>query len=210
MKNAPAQRSCKPILRPEPKGQNDRPHCLHGKASGKHQLLQPHHALDIVHAQGLGDHQPLLEADLPAQQKNQQCRHGHEAQSANLDQAQNHDLPETAPLAPGIVQHQSRHAGGGGGCKQRRSQPAGHPVPGRGGQSQQQRPQENDCSKHQCNHLGGIGMLGSVLHPENHQLSPQRHICAPFRQAHPAIIRFLYYSNFTFFCKSQFIPAAAK
>ena len=24
------------------------------------------------------------------------------------------------------------------------------------------------------------------------------------------IIRFLYYSNFTFFCKSQFIPAAAK
>ena len=77
----------------------------------------------------------------------------HKAETANLNQQQNHHLPEAAPLHIRIRQYQSCYAGGGGGSKERSEKPTALAAAGRRRQSQQQRADQNDTQKGQHNIL---------------------------------------------------------
>ena len=117
MEHAPAQRLAEAVLRPEPQGKDQCPQGLHAQAADQNGALKLYHAVHIVERHGLGHDHALLQSHLPAQQKNHQGGGGHKAQAADLDQGQQDNLAETAPLAPGIEGRQTRDTGGRGGGK---------------------------------------------------------------------------------------------
>ena len=155
MKNAQPQALSQPKPGKKMDRQNQRPQPLYTEASQKHRLLQPHHPVHIVKAQGLGHEHPLLEADAPAQQENKQCRHGHKPQAADFNQAQQHPLAKAGPLGPGIEGGQARYTGGRGGRKQGRQKWAALPIPGGDGPGQQKGAQRDYQNKAQCDNLHG-------------------------------------------------------
>ena len=188
MENAPFESLNPAIFRQKPQKQNRRAHALHEEAPPQHHSLQPDNAVDIPHAEGLGHHQPLLQADAPAQKKDHHGSRRHEAQSAGLNEAQQHDLSKAAPLAPGIEQGQPRDAGSRGSREQSRKEPRRHPASGGRRQVQQQRPQQDDHREGRGNDLGGAQAFRPFLHPELIQFCTQRHGQIPFPQAYLAII----------------------
>ena len=72
MKYTPAQCIPQPIFRKESGKQDQRTYPLNQKTSNQNRLLQPHNAVHIADAQGLGHNQPLLQADSLPKQENQQ------------------------------------------------------------------------------------------------------------------------------------------
>ena len=70
-------------------------------------------------ARRLHQHLAVIQAHPLADGEGDQGDDGHEAQTAQLDQKQNNDLPEGRPAGEGVADDQTRHAGGAGGGKQR-------------------------------------------------------------------------------------------
>ena len=81
------------------------------------------------------------------QQDHHGRQNGDDAQTADLDQHQDHHLTENAPGSGCRHRHQARHAGGSGGGKQRIQ--VGHSLSacGADGQAQQQTTQKNHTQK---------------------------------------------------------------
>ena len=120
MEHAPAQCTHEAILRPEPQRENQRTGCLKSQASKNHHALKPHHTVHLIEGQCLGNQHPLPETHLPAKQKNHQSCRRHKAQAADFNQAQQHHLPEAAPLGPGVKGSKAGNAGSRGSSEQRR------------------------------------------------------------------------------------------
>ena len=97
------------------------------------------------------------------EQEHHQRRGGHETETADLDQADDHRLAEAAPLGPGVVKHQSRYAGCGSRGEQRRPEAAAYSVAGGHGQHQQNSAQSNYTGKHKGNDLRGMDGPGMDL-----------------------------------------------
>ena len=72
MKYTPAQCIPQPIFRKESGKQDQCAYPLNQETSNQDRLLQPHNAIHIADAQGLGHNQPLLQADSLPKQENQQ------------------------------------------------------------------------------------------------------------------------------------------
>ena len=112
-----------------------------------------HDAVHIVETEALGHDQSLLQTDFPVQQEEEDGNHRHKTQTANLNQAQNHNLAKACPLGIGVHQYQARHTGGGCGGEPRCQKSAALAAAGRDGQHQQQRTQQNHGKKGQDNIL---------------------------------------------------------
>ena len=181
MENAPFQCATEAKFRQEPKKQNRCSDALDGKAAFQHGFLEVHNAVHIADTEGLGHNKPLLEADALSQQKHQHGSGGHEAQTADLNQADNDRLSEAAPLGPGIIQHQACNAGGRGGCEQGRAEAAGNTAAGGNGQCQKRRTQQDNGTEGQGNDLGSAQIFRPFLHPEGIQPGSQGHNAAPVR-----------------------------
>ena len=91
----------------------------------------------------------------PQEEHKNRCG-GHKAQTADLNQTEDDNLTKSAPLGPGIAEHQAGDAGGGGSREQRGAKSAGNAAAGRGGQGQKHRPQQNDDAKGQGNDPGWV------------------------------------------------------
>ena len=176
MEDSPAQGPGKAVFRPEAKGQNQSPNGFHAEAAHQHRPFQPHHAVDVVQAQGLGHNQPLLQADPLAQGKDEQRRRRHKPQTADLNQHKDHHLPEAAPLAPGVKQRKARDAGSGSSREQRGKEAAGNAAAGRRRQRQQPGSQRNDHRENDGDDFGGAEGFGTLVHPKRIQLCSQRHM----------------------------------
>ena len=145
-------------------GKDGRSDPLHRQAAENHGFLKPHHPLHIVEAQGLGHDHPLLQADALAEQEDEKGGHGHKAQTADLDEAQQHPLAEAAPLGIGVKGGQAGYTGGGGGGKQGTQQIAALPGPGRNRQGQQNGSQQDQNAEGGGNDLGWAQGLAPVFH----------------------------------------------
>ena len=107
----------------------------------------------------------VLQTDLFAKyQKAKGCR-GHEAQAADLDERNDDDLTETAPLSPCVIQYQTRDTGGGGSREQCRAKTAADTVSRCGGQHQKQAAQQNDAGEGYRNDLGGTQWFPALFEP---------------------------------------------
>ena len=166
MKDSPFQCPDKTVLRQKTEKQDQGTDALHAEASEEHHPLQPDNAVDISHAESLGHDESLLQADTAAQEKHHHGSRGHKAQAADLNQTQQYNLTEAAPLAPGVKERQPRDAGGGGGGKESRKESGGNSVSGGGGQIQKQGSRQDNQPEGHGNDLGGTQVLGSSLHPE--------------------------------------------
>ena len=67
MEHAPFQSRGKAVLRPKPKGQDQRAHRLHGKAAHQHPFLQTDDAVHIADTQRLRHQHPLLQTHLSSE-----------------------------------------------------------------------------------------------------------------------------------------------
>ena len=107
----------KAVLRDKAHGHEHRPRPLQQEGAHEGVTHHPHHALQVVEVEGGHHHQPLRQADVPAQGQGDQGDHRHKAQAAQLDHGQDDHLPEQGPLHPGVHQGQAGDTGGGGGGK---------------------------------------------------------------------------------------------
>ena len=164
MEHAPAEGGGKAIFGPEPAGEDQCADGLHADAANEHHPLEPDHAVHLVQRQGLGHNHSLTKPHLPPKQKDHQRGGGHEAQAANLNQAEQYHLAEAAPLGIAVEGGKPGDTGGGGGGKQGVQKGAGLPVSGCGGKHQQQRTQADDGKEGHRNQLGAT-----------HELSPPPH-----------------------------------
>ena len=103
---------------------------FYGKAAFEHGLLQPDDAVHIADAEGLGHHQPLLQANTLVQQEDEQGGSGHKTQSTDLNHENDYCLSEPAPLGISVKQRQAGHTGGRGRRKQRRQKATGYAIAG--------------------------------------------------------------------------------
>ena len=156
MKEAPPKSLLQSKLRQEADKQDQGTCQLHTKASENDQFLQPDNTFHLVEAQCLGHHHALLQSHLSPQQEDHQGCGRHKAQTADFDHRQDHTLTKSAPLRPGIKEHQSRHAGSRGGSKQRRKEAAAFSTAGGSGQAQQSGTCQDNACENQCDNLCGV------------------------------------------------------
>ena len=149
VKHAQPQRLCKRILRRKTEGQQQGARAFDAEGSDQQLFLMLHHFPHVLRADGFGHDQLLLNRDPAAKAEVGQRSRGHEPQSSDLNQDQDHGLTEEAPLSPCIRQGQPGHAGGGGCGKQGNEQTCRSAVPGRDRQIQQQGAQQNQAQKGQ-------------------------------------------------------------
>ena len=153
MEHAVPQRPAEAELRQEAEKQDQRAHALDRGRAAQDVAHEAHDAAVGVAAQRLGQHHALPQADPAPQREEKQAGDGHEAETADLDEQQDHHLAEHRPVRTGIDADEARDAGRGGRgeqARQKRRRPAG---PCRGGQTQQPRPKEDDPEKHQHDQL---------------------------------------------------------
>ena len=104
------------------------------------------------------------------QRKEKQRRNTHKAQTADLNQQQDHRLAESTPMAEGIHQSQARDAGAGRGRKQRRQKRRRFPASGRHRQGQKPAAHQDNHQKYQHDDLHG-GKMGKIPLQAQQQLS---------------------------------------
>ena len=153
MEHAVPQRPAEAELRQEAEKQDQRAHALDRGRAAQDVAHEAHDAAVGVAAQRLGQHHALPQTDPAPQRKEEQAGDGHEAETADLDEQQDHHLAEHRPVRTGIDADEARDAGRGGRgeqARQKRRRPAG---PCRGGQTQQPRPKQDDPEKHQHDQL---------------------------------------------------------
>ena len=108
-----------PVAGTKPEQQQQSTHSL---AHCRHRQDPPGQPDDAAHLQSahrIHQHCPTVQADPPSQQHGDEDGHGHKAQTAHLDQKQDHSLSEESELRPGVIEHQSGHAGSRRGGKYR-------------------------------------------------------------------------------------------
>ncbi len=125
---------------------------------------QPDDAAHLQSAHRIHQHRPAVQADPPSQQHGDEDGHGHKAQAAHLDQKQNHSLTEESELRPGVIEHQSGHAGSRRGGKYRIQKRQRLPRAGGDGQHQQKAAQQNDAGKTQRQILHCVERKTVLLH----------------------------------------------
>ena len=120
---------------------------------------QLHDAAHLKRRDALLEHASLQQRDLSPGDGGDEGRDCDDAQTADLDQDQNDRLSEEGPVDRRILDHQTGHAHGGGGGEQ--SVVYGGPCarPGRNGQHQQARAQQDDGHKTQDDDLEGANLL---------------------------------------------------
>ena len=127
----------------EPDGEQRRPGQLRDGGAGHD---DPGQGKDLPH---VGDVDALThdgaaaKTDPPPHEQKEEGGDGHKAQSADLDQQDDHHLAERGPLGGRVPQHQTRDAGGGGGGEQRLDQRGGGAVGAGNRQHEQQRAQRD-------------------------------------------------------------------
>ena len=97
VEDSPGGRLFQSEVRQKPQGKNQCAGQLDGNASQHRPLLQPHHAGHIADAESLGHHHSMPQAQFSFQQENHGAGNGHKAQTADFNQAQNHNLTKAAP-----------------------------------------------------------------------------------------------------------------
>jgi hypothetical protein len=88
-----------------------------------------------------------------SQQKKEQGRYGHEAESAYLDHDEYDDLPKQRPVSSGVDNHEACDAGGGRGSKERRQEIRRSPALGSNRQSKKTGPDKNYEHKTESDYL---------------------------------------------------------
>ncbi len=109
--------------------QQRRPDRLADKREHHH---KPHHPRDppehlVTHR--ILQNQRVTQGKPPARHHPEQAAEHHDAQPAELNQHQNHDLPEPTEITAGVVDHQPRHARGAGGREEAVHHPLGQVMP---------------------------------------------------------------------------------
>ena len=155
----------------EARRQDDGPRPFKGKGGSQSSPQQAGHVAHVVEVEGGHHHEPLTEGQLPPHQQGQQKNDGHKAKTAQLDHDQDHSLPEKGPRRQRVHQHQPRHAGGGGGCKEGCHQPAALPRGGGHREQQQDRAAENHRREGDGHDLSGLKPV-PFLFPKSQMLSP--------------------------------------
>ena len=87
---------------------------------------------------GLLHHVSLGQADASAREAEEGDGHCDDAQTADLDQQKDHDLPEERPVRGRVMDHQPGHTGGGNRREQGVGKGGGGPVPAANGKGQNQ------------------------------------------------------------------------
>ena len=175
MEYAPAKRPLQSHIRPEPEHEDQRADELNGQAALEHHLLQIDHGAHVIHAQRLSHDQPLLHAHSAAQEEHKDRGRGHKTQTADLNETQNHRLPEAAPLAPCVKESQTRDTGGGGGGEQRSPEGTGNTASGSGGRHQQRGSQGDDQRKYARDQPGGADLCQLPVAPSVVNKLPSAH-----------------------------------
>ena len=124
---------------------------------GRHALKHQAHArdpeqhrADIPDADALSlrrRQQARTQPQPPGHQQAQQRRHRHDSEAADLNQRQDHRLPETGPMRRGINDHQPSHADRARGRKQRLHKRRASDPAARERQQKQQRADQHRCCK---------------------------------------------------------------
>ena len=107
-----------PVLRAEHQHAQQRAHALHHHGAGKDLAQEAEQAGQIVQVEGALQQQAVLQGDLPADQHHDAGGERDHTQPAQLDQQQNDNFPEQAPVGKGVHHGQTRHTHRGGRGKQ--------------------------------------------------------------------------------------------
>ena len=105
-------------FRHKPDCKQNSSHALQQQSAFYDQLCQPDNTGQLQRIDTLLQQLPLPQADLSPDIDRKEHTNGHKAQTACLNQQQDHHLPEQTPVPIRIHHHQSCHAGGTGGRKQ--------------------------------------------------------------------------------------------
>ena len=95
----------------EAEKQDQRAHALDRGRAAQDVAHEAHDAAVGVAAQRLGQHHALPQADLTPQGEEEQTGDGHKAETADLDEQQDHHLAEHRPVRTGIDADEARDAG---------------------------------------------------------------------------------------------------
>ena len=112
-------------------------------------------AADLVGADAVLEHAALQKRDVPAGDGGKEGRDGHDPQTAQLDQDQNHRLTEHGPVGRRIPDDQTGHTNGGGGGEKRVLRRSPDPLLRGDRQHQKHRPDQDDTEKTQNDDLIG-------------------------------------------------------
>ena len=178
MKYTPPQRPAEGHPETKPDGQQHRTGSLHNQCPEQNLFDHGDNITQILYAKALGHDQPLFQANPALHQHEKQGQNGHKAQTANLNQAEHHNMAKGGPVGACIHQRQPGDAGAGGGRKQCRQKRCCLPAFGCNGQSQHQSPNQNNGKKHQYNDLHGRHRI--EISPQTvHQLTQLQHSTPP-------------------------------
>ena len=156
MEHPVPQRAAKAKLRQEAEKQDERARALDRGRAAQDIADEAHKTAVAVGAERLRDHHALPQADLTPQGEEEQTGDGHKAEAADLDQDQDHGLPEHGPVRAGIDADEARHAGSGGRRKKACQKVRRPAAPGRGGQAQKACAKQDHSEKHQNDQPSGL------------------------------------------------------
>ena len=116
---------------------------LHQKRAGDHFTDELYHAGQGIQIEGVLNQHPVLDADSAVKADHQPGHNCDNAESADLYQKEDDDLPEKAPCGKGRNGHKPCHADGGGCSKERIYIGYGYAVRRADGQGKQRASRQN-------------------------------------------------------------------
>ena len=163
----------------------------HSRALGEERAAQNERghaddAADLRRGDGILHGAALKERNFPSREPHEAERDGDHAESADLNQKQDYDLPEQRPVRACAANDQSRDAGGGGGGQERFMKRGDRAALRGDGEHQQERTAQNQRGKAENDDLRGIhmsaqfGMLHACCSPFQSELRTVYHFSTIF------------------------------
>ena len=144
---------------------DQRSYHFHHEGAFKDRDQKPPDTVHGIQIEGIMDQQGLGQRQLLIYQQHQDRGNRDDPEAAQLDQDQDHDLPEQAPVGKCVHHHQSRHADGRGG----REECGGHVRTARPllryGEHEEQRPDDDRPQETERDQLLGFQFSLLLLHP---------------------------------------------